>query len=165
MRLLLLIIGVTFLDQFTKHLVRHALLLGDAIPLIRGLLDLRLVHNTGAAWGMLAGWRWLLIGFSCVMLTLILRRRQKFFGPIPCGNTALGLLSAGILGNLIDRIRLGYVVDFIDFYHGTWHFPAFNVADAAICIGVGLYLLGNVSRPREAENRSREDTILNDRNA
>jgi fumarate reductase flavoprotein subunit len=61
------------------------------------------------------------------------------------------VVAGGIIGNLIDRIRLGYVVDFLDFYHGTWHFPAFNVADSAICIGIGLYLLGQFLAEHKAD--------------
>ena len=142
MRLPLLICGVTLLDQATKAWVQAAFAYGEKRTVIPGLFNLHHIRNTGAAWGLLAGWRVLLIAFSLAMLLLLLRRRREFFYGFRGGRLAVGLLAGGIVGNLIDRLRLGYVVDFLDFYHGRWHFPAFNVADSAICIGIGLYLLG-----------------------
>lgn len=142
MRLFALIIGTTVLDQLAKFWVQSRFLYAEELRIVPGLFSLHYIRNTGAAWGMLSGWRYLLVFFSIAMLALILRQRRTMFYPHPGGRLAVGLLAGGIIGNLIDRVRLGYVVDFLDFYHGQWHFPAFNIADSAICVGVGLYLLG-----------------------
>ena len=133
---------VAALDQAAKWLVRRSCAAeGDGWVLVPGLLDFRLVRNTGAAWGLFAGFQPLLIVFSVVMLALIVWHRRSLLGEIAHRWLVLGLLSGGIVGNLIDRILLGHVVDFIDFHWGRSHFPAFNVADASICTGVGLFLL------------------------
>jgi signal peptidase II len=144
MRLLAPICGLVLLDQWSKHWIQRRLLYGERIEVWPGIFDIRHVRNTGAAWGMLAGWRLLLILFAAGMLALIVRRRHELFDGWRGGQAALALLVAGIAGNLIDRVRLGYVVDFLDFYRQAWHFPAFNVADSAICVGIGLYLLGQL---------------------
>jgi signal peptidase II len=149
MRFALLIGGITLLDQLSKLWVQMRFLYAEKVVVIPGFFNLHYIRNTGAAWGMLSGWRCLLVLFSLVMLTLILRRRRELFYATAFGRIALPLLAGGILGNLIDRIRLGYVVDFLDFYHGAWHFPAFNVADSAICIGIGLYLIGQFRAERK----------------
>ena len=142
MRLALLIGGTVLLDQLTKLWIQMCFLYSEKLVVVPGLFNLHYIRNTGAAWGLLAGWRLLLVLFSLAMLGLILHRRRELFGATSCGRAALPLLAGGIIGNLIDRVRLGYVVDFLDFHHGVWHFPAFNVADSAICIGIGLCLIG-----------------------
>lgn len=147
---------VTLLDQWTKHEVQRHFLYNERREVIRGWFDLRYIQNTGAAWGMLAGRQTLLIGFSLAMLAVIIRTRRTLFAGQSAGWLAQGLLLAGILGNLIDRMRLGYVVDFLDFYWGTRHFPAFNVADSAICVGVGLYILGQWRAERDLQRAQAE---------
>jgi signal peptidase II len=133
---------VVALDQATKWLVRRTFLLEDtSLTVVPGLLNLCYICNTGAAWGMLSGWQSFLIVFSLVAMVLLVWRRHVLLGNLPWRWLVLGLLLGGICGNLIDRIWLGCVVDFLDFYWGRSHFPAFNVADASICIGVGLFLL------------------------
>lgn len=149
MRLLAAVCALTTLDQWSKHWVQQRLRQGERIELLPGFLNLRHVRNTGAAWGLLAGRRLLLILFSLLMLILILRRRDTLFQGRRSGRAALVLLVSGIVGNLIDRVRLGYVVDFLDIHRGSWHFPAFNVADSAICLGIGLYLLGHFRAGKE----------------
>jgi signal peptidase II len=133
--------GVLVLDQVTKVWVSSALRLHETRPVITGFLSLTLVHNTGAAFGILAGersplrtWFFLLISILAagVVLWLLwrLRPEQKMEA------TALSLILGGALGNVIDRVRFGRVIDFIDVYFRTYHWPAFNVADAAISVGV-----------------------------
>jgi signal peptidase II len=78
------------------------------------------------------------------MLAVLVVFRRKIMPPGRIHRVALGLLCGGIAGNLFDRLRLDYVTDFLDFYVRDWHWPAFNIADAAICIGVGIYLLGSL---------------------
>lgn len=141
MRLTLAIGGLLLLDQVTKHLVWSRFALGESIPLISGFFSLTYVRNIGAAWGILSGWGILLILLAVAMLVFITLSRPRIFGTGKFADAIYVLLFSGITGNLFDRIRLGYVVDFLDFFHGNWHFPAFNVADICICVSVGLYLL------------------------
>ncbi len=146
---LLLAIGVTLVDQASKFLVRrHFYLYIEVQPVIPGLFDLRYIQNTGAAWGMFAGGHLWLAGLSVVVLALLVICRRSFFGESRIDRVAFGLISGGVVGNFIDRVRLHYVVDFLDFYWRGHHFPAFNVADAAICIGVGLYMLSQAMQAR-----------------
>ena len=134
--------GIIALDQWTKGLVRQTFLYeGQGRTLIPGLLNLCYVRNTGAAWGVLAGQQFFLVLFSLVAVGYLLWRRHAVFGHLSLRWLVLGLLMGGILGNLIDRVWLRYVVDFIDFHYKQHHFPAFNVADSSICIGVGLFIL------------------------
>lgn len=141
MRLTLAIGGLLILDQVTKHLVWSRFALGESISIISGFFSLTYVRNIGAAWGILSGWGILLVLLALAMLVFITLCRLRVFGTDKLADTIYVLLFSGITGNLFDRIRLGYVVDFLDFFHGNWHFPAFNVADICICVSVGLYLL------------------------
>ena len=114
-------------------------------------MDLTYLRNTGAAWGMLGGQNAFLIIFSVVMLALMVIFRKAFLSNTLDHRIALGLMAGGILGNLLDRLRLGWVTDFLDLYIKEWHWPAFNIADMAICMGVGIYLITStwqVKHPR-----------------
>lgn len=141
--------AIILLDQATKELVRLHMVLGASIPLVPGLFHFTYVRNTGAAWGMLSGFGAVLIGLSAVMLVVLIVFRRHFLTDTLEHRLATGLMVGGITGNLIDRIRLGYVVDFLDFFWRAHHFPAFNVADSAICIGVGLYVLTQLTARNE----------------
>jgi signal peptidase II len=137
---------VVIVDQATKWLVRTRLELHDSLEVIPGLISLTRVHNTGAAYGLMND---VDFPFKTVVMTLIacaaiaglalwgatLEPQQQL------ARKGLAVVLGGAAGNLIDRIRAGYVLDFVDVYSGTWHFWAFNVADAAITIGVALMLL------------------------
>ena len=140
MFVLCLSLAVVLLDQLTKYLTR-CFLLTDPVTLIPGLFNLRYVRNTGAAFGMFTGHNGALVILSVVMLAILIAGRRHFITDHRLHRTAMGLMIGGIVGNLVDRVRLGFVVDFLDFHWGTHHFPAFNVADSCICIGVGLYIL------------------------
>jgi len=139
---LLLSVAVIALDQLTKFIVLGAL--DPQVPqvVIPGLLNWTLAFNTGAAFSFLAdqqGWqRWLLaalaVGISAVLTRWLAQTpRAEWRTALP-----LALVIGGALGNLIDRLRFGHVVDFIQVYHGQWFFPAFNVADSAISVGAAL---------------------------
>lgn len=145
---------VAILDQLTKFAVRENIQLGSQISVVPGFFNLTYVQNTGAAWGMLTGWGFFLITLSVLMLIVLVVFRRHIIEDILVHKIAMGLMIAGIVGNLIDRIRLGYVVDFLDFYCRLYepHFPSFNVADSAICIGVGLYLVSGFILGRKAKN-------------
>jgi signal peptidase II len=132
---------ITLADQLTKLWVRLGLRLGDSISLIPGFFSLSHVQNTGAAWGLFAGLNGWLVVISILILCAMILFRKHFAIDTRLRRVALGLMIGGILGNLLDRLRLGYVVDFLDVFWGPHHFPAFNLADSAICVGVGLYVL------------------------
>jgi signal peptidase II len=129
------------LDQATKLAIEFWLPLGDTRYVIRGLFNLVHVGNTGAAWSILQGNNWLLAIISIATLGILFWFRRSFPLDRPMARCSLGLITGGIIGNLIDRLRVGHVIDFLDFYWGGWHWPAFNVADSAICIGVFLYII------------------------
>jgi len=134
---------VLVLDQCTKWLAGSGLQYGEPVPLVP-MLALTLAHNYGAAFSFLgdaSGWqRWffilLAVAVSAVLL-LWLKRLQRHEWRIAL---ALALILGGALGNVIDRLLYGYVIDFIDFYYGDWHWPVFNVADSAISVGAALLL-------------------------
>ena len=138
----LLVVGLT-LDQVTKLLVMLKLPLGSQVPLISGLLNLVHIHNKGAAFGLLSGWSaefaWLFFvattGLVLGVLGYLLWRLPDDHWPAALGYS---LILTGALGNLIDRVRLGEVVDFIDVYWGRYHWPAFNVADSLVCVGTAV---------------------------
>jgi signal peptidase II len=132
---------VLALDIATKWLVLTRMAEWQEIPIIPGFFSLQFVYNPGAAFGMLAHQQWLFIGVSAVAILAILaylRRPEAREGLMPWG---LGLLLGGAVGNLIDRLRWGKVVDFFLFYWRDYHFPNFNVADIGITVGVGLFIL------------------------
>ena len=139
---------VIFADQVTKQLVIKHLGWYDVQPL---LPHFNIVHmkNTGAAFSMLSAlppWSFALVGVVVSLAIVIWLRRT------PAGETlvaiALTLILGGALGNVIDRVRLGHVTDFIDFYVGSWHFAAFNVADSAITLGAGCLILDMLIQSR-----------------
>ncbi len=141
MRVTFFVTLLTAADQLTKYWAVTRLKPVGSMAVVPGFFSLTYVENQGAAWGMLAGRHLFLIAFSLLTLGFLLWRRRQLFGPLWGGRLTLTLLTGGILGNLIDRIRLNYVVDFLDFFWGRHHFPAFNVADSAICCGVFLFIL------------------------
>ena len=141
---LLVALYVLLLDQASKEWVRGAFDLHQSIELLPGFFSLTYIRNTGAAWGMFSGQNLTLALLALVMLIALVLFRRKILPPGVLHRVALGLLCGGIAGNLFDRLRLDYVTDYLDFHIGTWHWPAFNIADSAICIGVGIYLLGTL---------------------
>ena len=149
---------VFLLDQVTKLLALAALSASHPVPVIPGFFHLILVLNPGVAFGMFAGlppdWRWLvgLLSLGALGLLAVLAFRIVPRGE-PLAAVALGLIFGGALGNLLDRARLGAVVDFIDLHWRGHHWPAFNVADSAITIGVGLLALRLFGGRRPQEPR------------
>jgi signal peptidase II len=135
---------VIILDQLTKHMASEYLTLHQPVAIVP-LVSLTLAHNTGAAFSFLdqaSGWqRWFFIVLALVVSVVILFRMRGL--PHNATRTAipLALILGGALGNVWDRIQLGYVVDFIDVYYDQWHWPAFNVADSAISIGTVLLII------------------------
>ncbi|MDD2456522.1 MAG: signal peptidase II [Kiritimatiellae bacterium] len=140
MRVALFTALLVVIDQATKHLAVTRLKPHGSVPVINGLFNLSYVENSGAAWGMLAGRQYLLVSFSIVTLAFLVWRRRHLFDHLRLAPLTMTLICGGIVGNLIDRIRHAYVIDFLDFHWHGAHFPAFNVADAAICCGVFLFM-------------------------
>ena len=148
---------VIALDLVTKHLIQHHFVFGD-LHSVTSFFDLVRYHNEGSAFGFLndaGGWqKWFFNGISIVASVVIIyllkkhsqinNQNEKLF----CAGLALVL--GGAIGNLYDRITLGYVVDFLNFHINNHYWPAFNVADSAIFVGVGLLLLDSfkASKPR-----------------
>ena len=134
-------------DAVTKELAAGYLKGSAAVSVIPNLFDLAYVENRGCAWGMFQGQVWPLAVFGLIALVFLIWKRKSVFGGF---SVAEPLLYAGILGNVIDRLFRGYVVDMFDFHWGVHHFPCFNVADSLICIAVGLLLLSSLKeRPRK----------------
>jgi signal peptidase II len=154
LRLIYVALAVVGLDQATKQLVLRLLGYTDEVVIVEGFF--KFVHwgNTGAAWSLFHGNNQALAVVSAVALVLLFLARRHFSGDTRLGQVALGLMFGGIIGNLIDRLTIGHVVDFLYFHVQTRAgreagFPAFNVADTAICVGVGLVFLLSWSRPAE----------------
>lgn len=154
---LIVIVTIVVCDQITKALVRRALELHDTIEIVPGFLSLTRVHNTGAAFGVLNAMDF---PYKTVALTLVatlaLAGVAWYAVTVPPSDrlARFGVASilGGAIGNLIDRATVGYVLDYVDAYWRGWHFWAFNVADAAISIGVVLMILDLLGLGRRASN-------------
>jgi signal peptidase II len=138
--------SVVALDQITKWLVLENIPLYQANPVIPGFFNLTHIRNPGGAFGFMAagsqGLRHLLfIGVSIIAMGLIAYFYRSTPKSYPYLGTALALIFGGAVGNLIDRLRFGEVVDFLDVYVGAYHWPAFNVADSAITVGITIFIL------------------------
>ena len=161
-RIAALALTVLALDQFTKWLVLRKLYLGEERVILPGFFKFVLWGNTGAAWNILSGNNSTLIIVMLLAFVALFLTRHHFDADKLPGQIAFGLIFGGIAGNLTDRLIRHEVVDFIRFYltqrgGGEIGFPAFNVADSAICTGVGLIFLitwKNERRPKRAESPS-----------
>ena len=134
------------LDQFTKHMVLTYMYLDERKTVIDGFFDLVHWANTGAAWSMFMGNNKVLAFVALGALLILYSSRHHFDAHTAFGQVALGLIFGGIVGNLLDRLLVKHVTDFLYFYvrrrgGGEMGFPAFNVADSAICVGVGLIFI------------------------
>jgi signal peptidase II len=128
-------------DQLSKWLVLRFIGDGESRVVINGFLNLVQWRNTGAAWGIFQDYNTVLAIVSVVTILVLFLFRHSFQLQHKTSRLALGLIAGGIVGNFFDRVRVGYVVDFLDFFVGRHHWPAFNVADSAICVGVALYVI------------------------
>jgi signal peptidase II len=140
---------VIVLDQLSKHWIVQMLSFAESRP-VTTFFNLALAHNTGAAFSFLAeagGWQRLFFIVVAVVASAVMLYLLRKHGREVLFSLALCLVLGGALGNLIDRIRWGYVVDFLDFYYGSYHWPAFNVADMAITGGVILLVWDSFRKP------------------
>ena len=150
------VMAIVALDQVTKFWITSSMLVGQSVLVVAGFFRLTLVRNTGMAFGLLSG---LDVPFKAVLVTFLSMAAMAAVTYYTLRSaqherlTRFGLIFilGGALGNIIDRVRLGYVVDFVDVFYGDTHWPAFNVADACICIGVGLLLLDSFRKAPQAE--------------
>jgi signal peptidase II len=155
---LLAAFGIYMVDQMSKAWAVRSLRLGRDRTVISGFLDFAYAENPGIAFGQLqegGSWgRWALAALAAAAAVAVL----TYFFRTPRGDDrilgACALLLAGIIGNLTDRVRLGYVVDFINLHAGDYHWPTFNVADAAICAGAGLLILDLILEGRKQKQES-----------
>ena len=161
-RYLVISLVILLFDQLTKQIVSKAMMPHQSIELIPNFLNLTYIHNRGAVFGLGSGMSspylsWFLSSLSILSLAVIL----VYFLRVSVRNSrlyvGLALVLGGAMGNLLDRITSGYVVDFIDVHWFDYHWPYFNLADSSICIGVGLLLL-SMSVKTEKQKAVSEET-------
>jgi signal peptidase II len=142
-RSLSLILAVLAIDQTSKVAVEKWMPLGQTTPILP-FFSLTHVQNTGAAFGMFADSNGAFIVLTLVILALLAKMHRDLAGQGKWASVGVLLVWGGAVGNLVDRIRVGAVTDFLDFYWRGWHWPAFNVADSAITVGVTLLFVQNL---------------------
>ena len=151
LRWLWLSLLVVALDQGSKQLAEATLQLHERVPLLP-VFNLTLAYNEGAAFSFLSdqgGWqRWLFTGLALGVTVVLLVWLSRLRPGERLLAAALALIVGGAVGNLIDRILWGHVIDFLDFHYQQWHWPAFNLADSAIVVGIGLFLLDSLRQGR-----------------
>ena len=135
-------------DLYTKHLVQNSFVYGDMLT-ITSFFDLVRYHNQGSAFGFLAdagGWQKLFFNGVSVLAIMVISYLIRKHATEKLFCLGLALVLGGAIGNFYDRITLGYVVDFLNFHYHNIHWPAFNVADSAICVGVACLLLDSFKK-------------------
>ena len=139
---------VFVIDIASKFWILNHFFLYESVNLLP-FFSITYVHNIGAAFSIFEGQRWILAAVAFVVSVVIIymlyrnNRQQKL------ENISLALILGGALGNLFDRLYHGFVVDFLDVNFGDWHYPTFNIADCAICLGIGLFILSNYANPKK----------------
>jgi len=157
LQLVSVLLAVIIGDQLTKWWVMASFALHESREIIPGFFNLTYITNTGAAFGLLAGeitiWRQIFfIGVALVALVALYFAYRHFKDAGQLYVIGIGMIGGGALGNVIDRLRFGAVVDFLDFYMKGYHWPAFNVADSAITIGVGFFLLAGFLSDKQQQS-------------
>ncbi len=136
MDILLLALAVLVADQASKAYIVSRFAPGESLPVLRDVFHITYVENSGAAFGLLAGQRWLFLAVALLSLALLWQQRRLFLEGDRWRRLGAGLFLGGALGNVLDRLRLGLVIDFLDLRF--W--PVFNIADTAICLGIGAII-------------------------
>lgn len=132
-----IVLGIIFMDQLSKYIVEENMRLGMSIPVIPDIFHITYILNPGAAFGILENQRWFFVAVALLLLVVVGYFYDRFKRESRMTQWGIALLFGGAAGNLIDRVKTGYVVDFFDFR--IW--PIFNIADIAIVIGVGLIMI------------------------
>ncbi len=144
---MLITFTIIIIDQLTKYIAVAKLKIYEAVT-VMPMFNFTLMHNEGAAFSFLSdagGWqRWFFTAVSLIVSVLLVVWIKKLKAEEKVQALAFSLILGGAIGNLIDRVRLGYVVDFIDVYYNTAHWPAFNIADSAITVGVIVLIVDTV---------------------
>ena len=140
-------LAVFALDFLTKTSALHVLHPFSPRTVIPGFFNLSLVFNRGAAFGIFPGAAVLFMTLAAATIAVILFFAWYSSDASLLLKIALGMIAGGATGNLLDRLRFGHVVDFLDFYVGPWHWPAFNIADSSLCIGASLVLIKALTKP------------------
>mgnify|MGYP001104891373 CR=1 FL=1 len=138
-----------FLDQFSKYLIRQRMSLAESIPVIKSIFHITYVENTGIAFGLFPQGNSLFVIISLIIILVIVFFEGRRAIKSPLEKFSLGLILGGALGNLIDRLRFGFVIDFLDFR--IW--PVFNLADSGVCIG-GILMVFFLLKKRASKERT-----------
>lgn len=154
--------AILVLDQWTKAWIERVLPIGGVREVIPGFFNLTHIRNDGVAFGLFAShdgaWKvWLLAALALAAISLVVGLLRSTPADQPASLAALGLVLGGAVGNLLDRVMSGAVTDFLDFYRGSYHWHNFNVADAAISVGVGLLLLDSLILSRRRRPVAEEE--------
>ena len=160
--------AVVLVDQATKLLTVESLAVGESVDLIKGVFRFTYVENRGAAFGMLSESRWIFMILSSVAIVGMLFYLWKYRPKSLWACTALSLIVGGGIGNMIDRVRLGYVIDMLDFCAFDFWVWVFNVADACVCVGAGIlfvWCLGSLLKEMKAEKAKKAAASEEDRDA
>lgn len=151
---------VLFLDQLTKWIVVSSMEIRQSIPIIENLLYFTSHRNKGAAFGILQGQMWLFYIVTVIVVIFVVYYMKKYAKDSKLLGVSLGLVLGGAIGNFVDRLFRGEVVDFIDVYIFTYDFAIFNVADMALVIGVGLLMIQVIlEEKKEKQGRKNNGTI------
>jgi len=145
------VVNLLLADQIAKSAACFYLKNEPPRTVVENLFQLAYVENRGCAWGLFQGQVWPLAAFGLVALAFLVWKRRSVFPPGAWGTLAEILLYAGILGNLVDRLYLGYVIDMLDFHWGPHHFPCFNLADTFISVSAGLLILLSLLPQKKSE--------------
>jgi len=145
------------LDQITKVLIDSSFKLGESILVVNNFFSLTYVTNKGAAWGILSGYGWLLLLIAALVTGASIFFMRWLTEGFNERYLAIAMIISGIIGNSIDRIWRGEVIDFLDLHIANYHWPpVFNVADSAICVGVCIFFLSNIIRTSKQKKEAEE---------
>lgn len=148
---LVLTVIIFMADIITKFIIHHTFYYGESIRL-SNFFSISYARNTGAAFSILEGQRWLLAVVAVVISLFIIYMLYKNGRNKKLENFSLALILGGALGNLFDRLYHGFVIDFLDVNFGTWHYPTFNLADCAICVGIAFFILSSFRTQKEKKS-------------
>lgn len=152
LKYLWLSLAIIIADQISKTVMVNWLDLYETVPVLP-FFNLTLAHNSGAAFSFLAGaggWqRWFFVVLAAVISVVLIIWMRRLAPTAKLEAISLALIIGGAIGNVIDRLVYGYVIDFLDVYAGSYHWPAFNIADSAICVGAVLLIIDSFRKPAE----------------